>query len=237
MDDFKVYMNTWKNYNEYGADLEAYGIKDGWMDLDQAIEFAEKYAEDEPFINDVDNNTGLDLDVGEEGINKLRELKEMFEKYDALDDSDKDVVKAILEATGDNDIDNAISIVESGDYDFIPDVSTDAELAEEYIDRIGSVIDAVGEDRLTYYLDTEKMKEDWQDDVNSQFEEDDPEWYEVDDYMVDDDIQSVFGSNSNDKYVKDAQQRMLDQYFDYDAYGRDLSYDFTFVDGGAICLY
>ena len=26
--DIKVYMNTWKNYNEYGADLEMYGIKD-----------------------------------------------------------------------------------------------------------------------------------------------------------------------------------------------------------------
>ena len=25
-DDIMVYMNTWKNYNEYGADLEMYGI-------------------------------------------------------------------------------------------------------------------------------------------------------------------------------------------------------------------
>lgn len=237
MDDFKVYMNTWKNYNEYGADLEAYGIKDGWMDLDQAIEFAEKYAEDEPFINDVDNNTGLNIEVGEEGLNKLQELKEMFEKYDALDEYDKKAVKAILEANGDDDIDNAISIAESGDYFFLPDVETDAELAEAYIDSIGGVMEAVGEDRITNYLDTERMKEDWQDDVNSQFEEDDPEWYEVDDSMIEDDIQSVFGGNSRDQYVKDAQQRMLDQYFDYDAFGRDLGYDFTFVDGGAIQVY
>lgn len=237
MDDFKVYMNTWKNYNEYGADLEAYGIKDGWMDLDQAIEFAEKYAEDEPFINDVDNNTGLNIEVGEEGITKLKELKEMFEKYDALDDYDKKAVRAILEANGDDDIDNAISIAESGDYFFIPDVSTDAELAEEYINQLGGVMEAVGEDRITYYLDTERMKEEWQDDINAQFEEDDPEWYEVDDAMVEDDIQSVFGSSSNDKYVREAQQRMLDQYFDYDAFGRDLGYDFTFVDDGAIQVY
>ena len=237
MDDFKVYMNTWKNYNEYGADLEAYGIKDGWMNLDQAIEFAEKYAEDEPFINDVDNNTGLNIEVGEEGLSKLQELKEMFEKYDALDDYDKQAVKAILEARGDNDIDSAIETAESGDYFFLPDVETDAELAEAYIDSIGGVMEAVGEDRITYYLDTERMKEEWQDDVNSQFEEDDPEWYEVDDSMVEDDIQSVFGGNSRDQYVKDAQQRMLDQYFDYDAFGRDLSYDFTFVDGGAIQVY
>jgi hypothetical protein len=207
------------------------------MDLDQAIEFAEKYAEDEPFINDVDNNTGLNIEVGEEGITKLKELKEMFEKYDALDDYDKKAVRAILEANGDDDIDNAISIAESGDYFFIPDVSTDAELAEEYINQLGGVMEAVGEDRLPYYLDTEKMKEEWQDDVNAQYEEDDPEWYEVDDAMVEDDIQSVFGSNSNDKYVREAQQRMLDQYFDYDAFGRDLGYDFTFVDDGAIQVY
>ena len=54
-DDVMVYMNTWKNYNEYGADLEMYGIKDGWMTPEQGLEFCKKYAEDEPFINDVDN--------------------------------------------------------------------------------------------------------------------------------------------------------------------------------------
>ena len=41
----KVYMNTWKNYNENGADLSQYGINsisDGWMTIDEAREFAEK---------------------------------------------------------------------------------------------------------------------------------------------------------------------------------------------------
>ena len=57
-DDIRIYMNTWANYNENGADLSQYGIEsiaDGWLTVEEALEFAEKYAEDEPFINDTDN--------------------------------------------------------------------------------------------------------------------------------------------------------------------------------------
>ena len=52
-DLIKVFMNTWANYNEYGADE---GITPtGWMTPEEAIEYAKKYEEYEPFINDTDN--------------------------------------------------------------------------------------------------------------------------------------------------------------------------------------
>ena len=225
MDDFKVYMNTWKNYNSYGADLSQYGIKnisDGWMTIDQAIEFAEKYAEDEPFINDVDNNTGLEIEVGEEGISKLQELKEMFEKFDELEEYDKEAVKAVIEANG-CDIDEAIDIVERGDYHFIPDVSTDAELAEAVINELGGITYAVGEDRIDSYFDEEAWKRDAEDDILS-----DEELESYMDGILADEMSVAKYDNNND---------FFESYFDYDAYGRDLSYDYTFVDGGAIWVF
>lgn len=233
-DDFQVYMNTWKNYNEYGADLEAYGIKNGWMTIDQAIEFCDKYAEDEPFINDVDNNTGLDIEVSEydNAPTKLEELKELFDRYDSLSSDEQDAVKAILEANGDGDIDNAIDIAESGDYLFLRDVDNEEDLAREYIDMIGGIDAAVSKDRIMDFIDADSIKEGWQDDINSQYEEDDPDWYEVDDYMVQEDIESVLGSGN-----QQAIDNFIDQYFDYDSFGRELAYDFTFVDGGAIQIY
>ena len=51
--DAEVFMNTWENYNEYGADS---GITPtGWMSIEDAIDYFEEYAEHEPFINDTDN--------------------------------------------------------------------------------------------------------------------------------------------------------------------------------------
>ena len=41
-DEIKLFMNTWANYNENGADD---GITPtGWMSLDEAEEYAKKYA-------------------------------------------------------------------------------------------------------------------------------------------------------------------------------------------------
>ena len=89
-DDVMVYMNTWKNYNEYGADLEMYGIKDGWMTPEQGLEFCKKYAEDEPFINDVDN---CPIEVSEYD-NAPAKLKELI-RYNEFED--KTLLKNAME--------------------------------------------------------------------------------------------------------------------------------------------
>lgn len=228
-DSIQVYMNTWKNYNSYGADLEAYGIKDGWMSLDDAIAFAEKYAEDEPFINDIENSP---VEISEyDSIDKLKELKE----YEDCDD--KEVVKAILQSGHTDDISEAISIADSGDYLWLPGVDSDSSLAEAYIDMCGGIMEAVGEDRIDNYFDEDAWKRDSEDDFRNMIaDNEDKDVDDVTDEEVEEFADSVLQDEmSTAKY--DHNDDFFTQYFDYEAYGRDLGFDFTFVDDGAISIY
>ena len=129
-DDVMVYMNTWKNYNEYGADLEMYGIKDGWMTPEQGLEFCKKYAEDEPFINDVDN---CPIEVSEYD-NAPAKLKELI-RYNEFED--KTLLKNAMETGQYSTVDEYIDVLESGDYIWFPSVSDDEGLGEAYVDMVG----------------------------------------------------------------------------------------------------
>ena len=110
-DEMMVYMNTWKNYNEYGADLVLYDNIDGWMSIDDAIEFAEEHAEDEPFINDTDNiPSAFGIDEYSNVVHTLEMLKR-FEDSGA----DIDILEAIMDS-GYNTLEDALDKYESGDY-------------------------------------------------------------------------------------------------------------------------
>lgn len=161
----KVFMNTWTNYNEYGADS---GITPtGWMTIPEAVEYMDKYAEHEPFINDTDN---FPFEIDENDTGTLRKLAEIMNDPEI----DFDMVVRVIDAG--HDLQEAIDIVEDGRYIFYPlDLQTDSELAYAVLDEMGGV-------------------------------------------------------ESLDKDT-------LENYFDYDAYGRDLGFDFTFVDDGAIQIY
>ena len=225
-DSIQVYMNTWKNYNEYGADLEAYGIKDGWMSIDDAIAFAEKYAEDEPFINDIENSP---VEISEyDSIDKLKELKE----YEDCDD--KEVVKAILQSGHTDNISEAISIADGGDYIWLPGVSTEYELAEAYIDMCGSIEDALGE-RASEYIDRDGYRRDIEDDVANLYMENNG--LESIDDCYDEEHEEDFNNFLDEVVEEDIANGNLENDFDYDAFGNDLSYDYTFVDDGAISIY
>ena len=129
-DNAMVYMNTWKNYNEYGADLEMYGIKDGWMTPEQGLEFCKKYAEDEPFINDVDN---CPIEVSEYD-NAPAKLEELI-RYNKFED--KTLLKNAMETGQYSTVDEYIGVLESGDYIWFPGVSDDEGLGEAYVDMVG----------------------------------------------------------------------------------------------------
>ncbi|MBO7694146.1 MAG: hypothetical protein J6T10_16125 [Methanobrevibacter sp.] len=154
-DDMEVFMNTWANYNEYGAD----GVltPTGWMSIDEAIEYCEEYADYEPFINDTDN---VPFDVSEysNASSVLIELKELQES-----NVDEDVVEAIVEAGG-YDVKEAVEIAERGDYYFYPDVHDYSDLAYAVIDEIGSFGDALG-DRITNYIDEDQMRREYRWDI------------------------------------------------------------------------
>ena len=211
-DDIMVYMNTWKNYNEYGADLEMYGIKDGWMTPEQGLEFCKKYAEDEPFINDVDN---CPIEVSEYD-NAPAKLEELI-RYNEFEE--KDILKNAMETGMYDSVDDYIDIIERGDYIWFAGVSDDEGLGEAYVDMVGFE----GVSNKENYIDRDKVI----DMIESSYSEEELEEYggaeEEADAMI-------------DSYVESGDESFIEQYFDYDALGRDLSFDFTYTSDGAIQL-
>ena len=217
MDNLRVYMNTWGNYNEYGADLSKYGIKDGWMTIDEALAFCDKYADDEPFINDIDNDTGIKIEVSEysnpwqvlKGLKALGQVAEetgndetfiadLWEAY-----QEREVIDSIDEET----INDFKDFVENGDYHYWPDVSSDSDLGYAIMQEFG----AEGISDPTMYVDWDEVKEALQRDVDAEYEEDDPDWYEVDDYEV-------------EEFIKNSPfEGGLDNFFDYERLGRDVA--------------
>lgn len=248
-DDMRVYMNTWANYNEYGADLSQYGInslKDGWMTIDQALEFCEEHAEDEPFINDTDNiPSGLDINEYSDAVETLEKLQEL----EGLD-IDDDLLDALTEATG--SIDDAIDVYESGDYEWYPGISSYTDLAYEVIEQLGGLKYAVSD--ITNYIDENAMRRDYEYDVRDMMY-DDAE-YEVekehrlddeDEYDKDQEIEDWIDNNidsyldsiiSEEIGLAEMGEVDLSDYFDYEAYGRDLSFDDYYIaNTGAIRVF
>jgi len=222
-DDIQVYMNTWKNYNEYGADLEAYGIKDGWMTPEQGLEFCEKYAEDEPFINDVDN-CPIEVSEYDNAPEKLQELI----RYNEFED--KELLKNAMETGMYSTVDDYIEVLENGDYIWFPGVSDEEDLARAYVDMVGFEGIANKEN----YFDRDNWKDEVRADEESYYREengleDEDEWEEhesdFEDYLdaMADEMAANYDGNEED--------------FDYEQLGNDLSYDYTFTSDGAIQLF
>lgn len=242
-DDMEVFMNTWANYNEYGAD----GVltPTGWMSIDKAIEYCEEYAEYEPFINDTDN---VPFDVSEysNASSVLQDLKELQDS-----NVDEDVVEAIVEAGG-YDVKEAVEIAERGDYYFYPDVHDYSDLAYAVIDEIGSLKDALG-DRINNYIDEDQMRREYSWDIRDMMRDDaeaavdeEHEGEDEDSYDREQEIEDWIDEHEDDYLdsiideeisLAEAGEVDLSNYFDYEAFGRDLSYDgYTFTDKGAILI-
>jgi antirestriction protein len=209
--DIKVYMNTWKNYNEYGADLEMYGIKDGWMSVDDALEFCKKYSEDEPFINDVDN-CPIEISEYDNAVSKLQELK----KIEELPSDEQEMVGYFFEQGSYDDLDEIIEKIQSGDYVFLPQVNDTEDLGKAYFDMVG----IEGISNPFQYVDRAQIMRSFRD--NDSEDLSDSDYYA----MADEEIENA-EADGNLQYAEDN--------FDYEALGRDLEMDgYTYVSGGAL---
>ena len=216
-DDMEVFMNTWANYNEYGAD----GVltPTGWMSIDEAIDYCEEYADYEPFINDTDN-VPFEINEYSNASSVLQDLKELQDS-----NVDEDVVEAIVEAGG-YDVKEAVEIAERGDYYFYPDVNDYEDLAYAVISGIGSLGDALG-DRITNYIDEDQMRREYSWDVRYMMR-DDAEAAVDEEHAGEVDISKVPTSkefsidewfDEDDEYTEDDLREQIsdDLEFDYDA--------------------
>ncbi len=209
-DNLELYMNTWANYNDYGADVEQ--INGGWMDLDKAKEFLEAHKDEEPFINDTNN---CPISVSE--YDSPWQIIEELEYINNVDN--EDAFLAILDEHNDN-FEEAKDIYESGDYIFFAGVDNDEDLGRAYVDMVGFE----GVSNIENYLDRNQIEEDIRAQLEEMGEDVDSISDETIDLMVDEDIEAAAG---NSDYIE--------KYFDYEALGRDLDFEgYYFANTGAI---
>lgn len=230
--EIKLYMNTWKNYNENGADLEEmYGIEDGWMTIEQAKEFAEKYNEDEPFINDTDN---APWSIDE--YDSINDVIEYLERYESVDN--KEALTAIIEEQGESNLESAFEIYESGEFLFFQGVEDDADLAKAYIDMCGGLDAAIPQNEMDRYIDEEAYRDSWQEFAEDAVREENPELEETDPDKFEEEVnklQTNFAEEQLEIDIMDGAD--LSNYFDYDAFGSNLQMDggYFYASTGAIC--
>lgn len=215
-----IYMNTWKNYNEYGADLTMYGDIEGWMTVEDARNFAEEHAEDEPFINDI--NVDLPFEVNE--YSNVMDALDNIEEYLNLDEDNRNIIDCIMEVqTG--DINEALNTFRQDNYMSLPDVSNEYDLGYEYVQDLGFPTN------IMTYFDEDKYKEYIRDDV-----------YHM--YLDDNNLQDVEDEEAFESYLDEIVQEdvytfeedvennedTIKEYFDYEYFGRDLT-----MSGWTIC--
>lgn len=152
----KIYVNTWANYNENGADGGRWiTLPMDWDDLDATLtEIAESINDTDPefCIHDYEW-TGLEYgDIGEN--DNIRDLNDTISELDALDDHDQKKVAAILEAH-ENDLQRAINNVD--DYTLYEGMDLD-QVAEELVEETG-ILDGASE-LLRRYFDYEAFARD-----------------------------------------------------------------------------
>ena len=152
----KIFVNTWANYNENGADGGRWiTLPMDWDDLDATLtEIAES-------VNDIDPEfcihdyewTGFEYsNIGEN--DNIRDLNDTVSELDALDDHDQKKVAAILEAC-ENDLQRAINNVD--DYTLYEGMDID-EVAEQLVEDMG-LLDGCGE-LVRRYFDYEAFARD-----------------------------------------------------------------------------
>ena len=108
-----IYLNTWKNYNENGADGGEWLTLP--MDHDELLEEMKKISDamhdydPEYFINDYENLTDAEIEVGE--YTNILELNETLQEIDGLDEYESKVLAALLEVGYYSDLKEALENV------------------------------------------------------------------------------------------------------------------------------
>lgn len=126
-----IYVNTWANYNENGAD------NGFWVelpcDLDEVLErlaasTGEEVDEMEVFVNDFETTVN-GLEISENS--NISDLNDLAERLEALDEYDLEKLEAILEADG-GSLENALDDMD--DYTFYAHMSLE-DVAYEIVDE------------------------------------------------------------------------------------------------------
>ena len=240
--EFKAFITNLGKYNE--GDLVGEWVEFP-IDEDDFEEILHKIGiSDEPdadgnyyeewFVTDYDCNlSGFDWqDFGEyPSYDKLQEFGELIQSID-----DVEAVDNAYEVTG--DLQEAIDGLDSGDIIYYPGISSLEDMAYEYVDMLGG-IDELGKDTIENYFDYEMLGRDLSFDEYETDEEDEEgntiyvnagKYFCGDEDASDREIGEAFVDEVGFEGVSDP-----GNYFDYEAFGRDLGFEgFTITKDGCI---
>ena len=210
--ELQVFMNTWNNYNEYGADSGT--TPTGWMSVEDAKEYCKKYAEYEPFINDYDN---CPFPISE--YDNASSILDQLEKYEELSSDEQEMVGYFYEHGSYKDFDEIVKKVQDGDFVFLSQVDNATDLGQAYVDMLGGI---EGVSNPFQYVDRDQIMRSFRDNDFEDNDLSDSDYY----VMADEEIENMEAAG-NLQYAEDN--------FDYTALGRDLEIDgYTYVSGGAL---
>lgn len=143
-----VFLNTWKNYNENGADG---GF---WVnlpcDLNAELErlaasTGEEVDEMEVFINDTDIY-GVKLEIGEN--DDIEELNETAETLESLDEIEAEALEAFIDHG--YDLAEALEKISDNDYMIYYNCNDMSDVAYEYCEECG-LLDSMPENLRNYF--------------------------------------------------------------------------------------
>ena len=126
MENTRVYLNTWKNYNDGG-------IGYGWMTAEEARDFIEDDPErdgGEWFIADIDNYLGIKVSSD---YSDVMEVIDTIETLEDMDEQERKEVVALMEYLNIEDAKKAID--EKDNYTLYPNIDTYHDSCDELIEE------------------------------------------------------------------------------------------------------
>lgn len=159
-------------------------------------------------------------------LERLNEMAEMLEEC-----GDIELVQALMEAFG-YELEEAIENIDKNMYIYLDKntlMSDEENLAYSFIESIGDLECAVGE-RISYYFDYESFGRDLRYDLDMLLEDYEEEEKEEIENLSDEELAEWYIEGFSD--VSELGKETLERYFDYEKYGRDLSFDFTITSNG-----
>ena len=153
-----IYINTWRNYNENGADGgEWITLPMATCDLDDILELtAKKMGDNDPewFVNDYEWT--IDEPLREIGENEdFYELNEEMEKLDLLNDYEQKILMAACDVWGYESID----LDDLDSYNLYEDIESDYDLGYYWVNDSGCY-DTSKMGNLANYIDYEAFGRD-----------------------------------------------------------------------------
>ena len=237
---FRIFLTNLGKYNEGELVGE-------WVDLPVDDDFEQAFKDigindqyEEWFITDFEN----DYDYYVDEYENIFDLNDLAERLESLNDTEQLVVKAYCDGV-DDDLDEAIDVATGGDYFVFWNCSDMTDVAYDWVEQLGGISEAVREPES--YFDFASFGSDCRDDLDNMAyddwryenpDEDEDEFESPYDNYSDYELGEmiVYDMDGGFEYVSDS---TIESYFDFEAFGRDMSFDgnFVFVDGDCVEFY